>query len=92
MNEGEIRAEHIDPALKAAGCGIFEGTKVRREPPIPLGRLEGAGPRRKLLVADHAMVYRGRTLDALEKSLLQRAFSGHLTGGRVEPELAEIAR
>ena len=26
MNEAETRAEHIDPALKAAGCGMLEGS------------------------------------------------------------------
>jgi type I site-specific restriction endonuclease len=25
MNEAETRAEHIDPALKAAGWGVVEG-------------------------------------------------------------------
>jgi len=27
MNEAETRAEHIDPALKAAGWGVVEGSK-----------------------------------------------------------------
>ena len=31
MNEAETRAEHIDPALKAAGRGVVEGSLVRRE-------------------------------------------------------------
>ena len=31
MNEAETRAEHIDPALKAAGWGVVEGSKVLRE-------------------------------------------------------------
>ena len=31
MNEAETRAEHIDPALKAAGWGVVEGSAVRRE-------------------------------------------------------------
>ena len=26
MNEAETRAEHIDPALKAAGWGVVEGS------------------------------------------------------------------
>ena len=28
MNEAETRAEHIDPALKAAGWGVVEGSRV----------------------------------------------------------------
>ncbi|GEM_PF-4118454 len=31
MNEAEIRAEHIDPALKAAGWGVVDGSRVLSE-------------------------------------------------------------
>ena len=34
MNEAETRAEHIDPALKAAGWGVVPGSRIRREYPI----------------------------------------------------------
>jgi len=34
MNEAETRAEHIDPALAAAGWGVVEGSRIRREYPI----------------------------------------------------------
>jgi hypothetical protein len=40
MNEAETRAELIDPALKAAGWGVVEASRVRREV-ITLGRLQG---------------------------------------------------
>jgi type I restriction enzyme, R subunit len=43
MNEAETPAEHIDPALKAAGWGVVEESKVLRECPITLARLEGVG-------------------------------------------------
>jgi hypothetical protein len=33
MNEAETRAEHIDPALKAAGWGVVDGSKILREYP-----------------------------------------------------------
>jgi Holliday junction resolvasome RuvABC endonuclease subunit len=36
MNEAETRAEHIDPALKAAGWGVVEGSRVRHEYHITL--------------------------------------------------------
>jgi type I restriction enzyme R subunit len=48
MNEAETRAEHIDPALAAAGWGVIDGSRVRREFPITPGRLEGHGRRGKL--------------------------------------------
>ena len=38
MNEAETRAEHIDPALKAAGWGVVDGSRIRREVIAP-GRL-----------------------------------------------------
>ena len=28
MNEAETRAEHIDPALNAAGWGVVEGSRI----------------------------------------------------------------
>ena len=58
MNEAETRAEHIDPALKAAGWGVVEGSRIRREYPITLGRIEGHGRRGKALTADYVLVYR----------------------------------
>ncbi len=62
MNEAETRAEHIDPALKAAGWGVVEGSKVLREYPITPGRIEGHGKRGKALTADYVLVYRNRKL------------------------------
>ena len=62
MNEAETRAEHIDPALRAAGWGVVEGSKILREYPITLGRIEGHGKRGKALTADYVLVYRNRKL------------------------------
>ena len=36
MNEAETRAEHIDPALQAAGRGVVQGSRTGREYPITL--------------------------------------------------------
>src|ERR1039457_2553954 len=62
MNEAETRAEFIDPALKAAGWGVVEGSKILREYPITSGRIEGHGRRGKALIADYVLVYRNRKL------------------------------
>ena len=40
MNEAETRAEHIDPALRAAGWGVLESSKILRGYPITMGRIE----------------------------------------------------
>ena len=70
MNEAETRAEHIDPALKAAGWGVVEGSKILREYPITPGRIEGHGRRGKPLTADYALVYRNRKLAVIEAKAL----------------------
>ena len=49
MNEAETRAEHIDSALKAAGWGVVDGSRIRREYPITLGRIVSHGKRGKAL-------------------------------------------
>jgi type I restriction enzyme R subunit len=66
VNEAETRAEHIDPALKAAGWGVVEGSRVRREYPITLGRIEGHGKRGKPLIADYVLEYRNTKLATIE--------------------------
>src|SRR6266478_3282328 len=66
MNEAETRAEHVDPALQAAGWGVVEGSRIRREYPITLGRLEGYGRRGKALTADYVLVYRNTKLALVE--------------------------
>jgi hypothetical protein len=33
MNEAKTRNEHIDPALKAAGCGVADGGGIWRGHP-----------------------------------------------------------
>ena len=66
MNEAETRAEHIDPALKAAGWGVVEGSRVRREYPITKGRIEGHGRRGKPLTADYVLEYRNTKLAVVE--------------------------
>ncbi|HEY3900178.1 MAG TPA: DEAD/DEAH box helicase family protein [Chthoniobacter sp.] len=66
MNEAETRAEHIDPALRAAGWGMVEGSRVRREYPIIPGRIEGQGRRGKALTADYVLEYRNTKLAVVE--------------------------
>ncbi|MEN9675184.1 MAG: hypothetical protein RIS76_1080 [Verrucomicrobiota bacterium] len=66
MNEAETRAEHIDPALKGAGWGVAEGSRILREYPITPGRIEGHGKRGKALTADYVLVYRNRKLGVVE--------------------------
>jgi type I restriction enzyme R subunit len=75
MNEAETRAEHIDPALAAAGWGVVEGSRIRREYPITLGRLEGAGKRGKPLTADYVLEYRNTKLAVVEAKAWDKALT-----------------
>ena len=75
MNEAETRAEHIDPALALAGWGVVEGSRVRREYPITLGRLEGAGKRGKALSADYVLEYRNTKLAVVEAKAWDKALT-----------------
>lgn len=75
MNEAETRAEHIDPALAAAGWGVVEGSRIRREYPITLGRIEGAGKRGKALTADYVLEYRNTKLAVLEAKAWDKALT-----------------
>jgi type I restriction enzyme R subunit len=77
MNEAETRAEHIDPALKAAGWGVVDGSRIRREYPITLGRIEGHGKRGKALSADYLLEYRNTKLGIVEA----KAWDKELTEG-----------
>ena len=65
MNEAETRAELIDPALKAAGWGVVDASRVRREV-ITLGRLQGAGKRAAQDIADYVLTYRNHKLAVIE--------------------------
>jgi type I restriction enzyme R subunit len=65
VNEAETRAELIDPALKVAGWGVVEASRVRREV-ITLGRLQGAGVRAAQDIADYVLTYRNHKLAVIE--------------------------
>ena len=62
MNEAETGAELIDPALKAAGWGVVEASRVRLEV-ITLGRLQGAGKRAAGEIPGTVLTYRNHKLN-----------------------------
>ena len=75
MNEAETRADYIDPALAAAGWGVVEGSRIRREYPITLGRIEGQGRRGKPLTADYVLIYRNTKLAVIEAKAWDEALT-----------------
>ena len=75
MNEAETRAEYIDPALKAAGWGVVEGSRIRREYAISPGRIEGRGRRGKGLTADYVLEFRNTKLAVVEAKAREEALT-----------------
>ena len=75
MNEAETRAELIDPALAAAGWGVIEGGRIRREYHITARRLEGQGRRAKPLIADYVLEYRNTKLAVIEAKARDQALT-----------------
>jgi type I restriction enzyme R subunit len=63
--------------LKAAGWGVVEGSRIRREYPISPGRIEGHGKRGKALTADYVLEYRNTKLAVNEA----KAWDEELTEG-----------
>ncbi|MGV3580880.1 MAG: EcoAI/FtnUII family type I restriction enzme subunit R [Methylophilus sp.] len=74
MNEAETRAEHIDPALKAAGWGVVDGSYIKREH-ITLGRLQGGGKRSKQEIADYVLLYRNHKLAVIEAKAWDKPYT-----------------
>ena len=66
MNEAQTEHDYIDPDLKKAGWGVFEGSIIRKQFPINQGRLLGQGRRSKPLKADYVLIYKGRKLAVIE--------------------------
>ena len=66
MNEANTRANLIDPALKAAGWGDVDASKIFREFVIAPGRIEGSGRKRTLVKADYVLIYRNHQLAIVE--------------------------
>jgi type I restriction enzyme R subunit len=75
MNEAETRAEHIDPALKATGWGVVDGTRVRRDYWISPGRIEGQGRHGNPLRADYVLEYRNTKLAVVEAKAWNEALT-----------------
>jgi len=69
------RPEHIDPALKAAGWGVVEGSRILREHGITQGRLLGGGKRAKAEIADYVLVYRNTKLATIEAKAWDKPYT-----------------
>jgi type I site-specific restriction endonuclease len=89
MNEAETRAEYIDPALKAVGWGVVEGSRVRREYLITPGRIEGQGRPARPEIADYILEYRNHKLGVVEAKARDAAVTEGL--GQAKSYAAKLA-
>jgi type I restriction enzyme R subunit len=90
MNEAETRAEHIDPALKAAGWGVVEGSRILREYHITPGRIEGRGRRGTPEIADYVLVYRNIKLAVNEAKAWDKAVTEGVAQAKAYAEKMQI--
>ncbi|URI11983.1 DEAD/DEAH box helicase family protein (plasmid) [Aquincola tertiaricarbonis] len=88
MNEAETRAEHIDPALRAAGWGVVDGSRIRREVIAP-GRLQGKGQRTQADIADYVLIYRNTKLAVIEAKAWDKEYTEGL--GQAKKYAAKLA-
>ncbi|MFH1585946.1 MAG: DEAD/DEAH box helicase family protein [archaeon] len=66
MSEDDTRAELIEPKLKESGWGVVENSRIRRNFPITMGRIQGSGKRAQPLFADFVLEFNGRKLAVIE--------------------------
>ncbi len=66
MNEAQTKHDLIEPALRGAGWGIVEGSRIRLEFPITKGRLIGQGRRATRIFADYVLEYKNRRIAVVE--------------------------
>ncbi len=66
MNEAQTKHDLIEPALREAGWGKVEGSRIRLEFPITIGRLIGQGKRATRIFADYVLEYKNRRIAVIE--------------------------
>lgn len=71
MNEEQTKYDYINPALRKAGWGVIEGSRIRLEFPITKGRIVGRLPngdnrRTSKLRVDYVLEYKNRRLAVVE--------------------------
>ena len=65
MNEAQTEFEYIDPALREAGWGVVEGSRVFKQ--FPITNREKPGVRNySQLRADYVLIYKNRNLGLIE--------------------------
>lgn len=78
MNEAQTKHDLIEPALREAGWGIVEGSRLRLEFPITKGRLIGQNRRATPLFADYVLEYKNRRIGIVEAKARDKYYTDGL--------------
>ena len=90
MNEAQTRLELIDPALRAAGWGVVDGSRILVEFPINKGRLIGNNKRAIALSADYVLVYNNRRIAVIEAKARDKDYSDGVGQAKEYAEMLNI--
>ena len=66
MNESQTEFELIEPKLKESGWSVVPGSKIHKQFPINIGRIQPGNRRASPLKADYVLSYNGRKLAVIE--------------------------
>ncbi len=90
MNEPQTRLELIDTALRAAGWGVVEDSRILVEHPVTIGRLIGYGKRAKPMKADYVLQYKGRKLAVVEAKSDEKYYTEGVAQAKTYAEKLQI--
>ncbi len=89
MNESQTRLEKIDPALKKAGWGVVEDSRIIVEYPITNGRISKSGAP-KPLKADYILQYKGVKLAVVEAKSDEKDVSDGVAQAKLYADMLAI--
>ncbi|HIA43473.1 MAG TPA: hypothetical protein EYN84_04955, partial [Gammaproteobacteria bacterium] len=75
VSDREVLEGQTSSALKTAGWGVVEGSRIRMEFPITQGRLIGGGQRSAPSKADYVLQYRNRNLAIIEAKSDEKGYT-----------------
>jgi len=90
MNEPQTRLDLIDTALRAAGWGVVEDSRILVEHPVTIGRLIGYGRRANPMKADYVLQYKGRKLAVVEAKSDEKYYTEGVAQAKIYAEKLQI--
>jgi type I restriction enzyme, R subunit len=92
MNEAQTELELIIPALKEAGWGKEEGSKIFPQYPISQGHILGQGRRCQPLKADFVLIYKIQRLAVVESKKRDLGYTEGVTQAKDYANVLALTR